>query len=201
MSHSAPPSVRSFQTRAALYGRLDAHLRQKTRFFGAAALTNQVLAYLASARSGLLCSPATANWLCSIGACLEARNIRLADRIGRRYFAGAALDQQLVSVEQSMVEDALKAARGAQRGNYTATLAEMNALLNDRLWPALFWPRSEVRGYARILATVRSDLGSPIEFSQQRHRETIGTALIAALRRRDSHQSRVNRPDAAPCAD
>jgi hypothetical protein len=37
-----------FQRRAALYGRLDACLRHKTRFFGAAAVTNRVLGHMVS---------------------------------------------------------------------------------------------------------------------------------------------------------
>jgi hypothetical protein len=110
--HSASLSVRSFQTRAALYGRLDTHLRQKTRFFGAAAMTNRVLTCLASVRAGLLCSQATCAWLCSIGGGLEARNIRLAEQISRRQFADPRLDQELVSLEQTIVEDALAVARG-----------------------------------------------------------------------------------------
>ena len=191
--HSASLSLTSFQTRAALYGRLDAQLRQKTRFFGAAALTNRVLACLTTVRAAL-CSQATCDWLCSIGGCLEARNVGLAKQIGHRQLAGPTLDRELVAVEQSVVEAVLGGARRVD----AAALAEINALLNHWYRAALICPRADLRGYARVLATVRRELASPIDFGQQRHRETIGLALIAALRQRESNQ--VIRPDAGPCA-
>jgi hypothetical protein len=36
---------------------------------------------------------------------------------------------------------------------------------------------------------VRRELASPIDFGQQRHRESIGMALITALRRHESPQT------------
>jgi hypothetical protein len=169
-----------FQRRAALYGRLDAHLHHKTRFFGAACVTNRVLGHMASHTGHFLCSDDTYKWLLATGALLETTNIAIAKAVASGRLTGPSLDGRIVSIEQSIVEEALQSARTAQR--YPRLLSELNAHLNSCAagWMH-FWV--EVRWYSRVLSAVRETLASPIEFAAQAHREAIGLALIAALQR------------------
>jgi hypothetical protein len=176
----------SFQCRAALYARLDTHLRQKTRFFGAAFMTNRVLGYLVSARSGLSISEATCDWLARLGGALETANLDIARALDDLSLEGPSLDGAIVSREQSIVADALDTARIAQPGFHSRMLSELDILLNQRHWTALLRLNSDVYWYCRILSAVREQLACPIEFGSRRHRETIGMALIANLRREDN---------------
>jgi hypothetical protein len=173
-------SARLFQRRAALYGSLDDSLRHKTRFFGAASVTNRVLGHMASRTGHLLCSDDTFKWLLATGALLETANIAIAQAVASGRLAGPSLDGRIVSIEQSIVEEALQSARTAQR--YPRLLSELNAHLNG-CSAAWIHFRDEVRWYSRVLSVVRETLASRIEFAAQAHREAIGLALIATLQR------------------
>jgi hypothetical protein len=180
------PSLRlcpawSFQCRAALYARLDGRLHQKTRFFGAAFLTNRVLGYLASVRRGLPISEETCHWLAGMGELLEAANLNMAAALDTVCLAGRSLDASIVSHEQSTVEIALRKTRTAQPRLYSKVSSELDTLLNAGSWPALFRLSPTVNRYCQVLSAVRQQLAGPIEFAAQQHRETIGMALIASL--------------------
>jgi hypothetical protein len=65
-------------------------------------------------------------------------------------------------------------------------LPALDALLNHQSWISTFYCSAAVRWYRRVLAGVRHELKSPIEFARQRHREKVGMALISALRREEA---------------
>lgn len=175
--------ARRFHFRAALYGRLDAHLWHKTRFFGAACVTNRILGQLGSVTGSLLCSVETQHWLATTGALLERRNLAIASAVASGALTGPSLDGRIVAIEQSVVEEALQSPGAAVI--YPRIKSELNALLNHRCPAAWLHLRPEVSWYRRVLAGVRTGLDSPLDFSSQAHREAIGMALIAALRRAD----------------
>jgi hypothetical protein len=146
-------------------------------------MTNRVLGYLVSARSGLSISEATCDWLVRLGGALETANLDIAGALDDLSLEGPLLDGAIVSREQSIVADALDSVRTAQRGFHSRMLSELDILLNQRYWTALLRLSSDVNWYCRVLSTVRDELACPIEFGSRRHRETIGMALIANLRR------------------
>jgi hypothetical protein len=177
----APFSARPFELRAARYGQWDARLRHVTRFFGAACMTNRVLGYVGSRAGQLLCSEDTCRWLAGTGALLEAENVAIADALYRGRLGGPSLDARIVSIEQGIVEAALQAASGSP--HHSRLLAELNAHLNYGCSAARMHFNSGVRWYSRVLSAVRAELAGPLDFAVQGHREAIGLALIARLRR------------------
>lgn len=181
----ASTAGKRFQHRARLYGALDSRLRSKTRFFGAACVTNRVLGLLASVGSatvhGDLC--ACADWLSDLGASLETVNCAIADAVCSGRLTGLALDKRIVSLEQWVVEQSLEGARSSRTAVYFEVLPALDALLNQQGWLSILHFSSTVRWYRRVLSQVRDELRSPIEFARQAHREKIGLALIGALRR------------------
>jgi hypothetical protein len=180
---ASPTAVGRFQNRARLYGALDLRLRSKTRFFGAACITNRVLGHLASSRVGIPHTGMCADWLSELGTSLETVNRSLAEAVHTGHLVGPALDQRIVSIEQSAVEQSLERARTSGTSAYLRVLPLLDALLNHRSLISTLHFSSAVRWYRRVLAQVRDDLRSPIEFARQAHREKIGLALISALQR------------------
>jgi len=92
------------------------------------------------------------------------------------------LDERIVSTEQSIVERSLQDARRSRLTAYQQLLLELDALLNQQSWLSSLHFSPVVRWYSRVLAGVRFELKSPIEFARKLHREKIGIALINALR-------------------
>lgn len=183
---SSPTAARQFQSRARLYGALDSRLHAKTRFFGAACITNRVLAYAASVGGALAYAGACADWLADLGAALEAVNRSLAEVVYQGTEAGPQLDERIVCIEQSVVEQSLRDARSSRFNAYLEVLQALDAILNHASWLSALHVSSTVRWYRRVLAGVRDELNSPLEFARQNHREKIGMALITALRRGES---------------
>jgi hypothetical protein len=182
----SPTAARRFQRRAQWYETFDSRLRSKTRFFGAACVTNRVLGHLASVGGaiahGEVC--ACADWLSELGASLETVNRSIAEAVYTGRFAGPALDERIVSLEQSVVEQSLERARTSQTSAFEV-LPALDALLNHQGWFSILDISSAVRWYRRVLSEVREELRSPIEFARQAHREKIGLALICALQREE----------------
>jgi hypothetical protein len=176
-------AARRFRRRAQLYGALDARLHSRTRFFGAACLTNRVLGHLTSFGGALADADLCAGWLWDLGASLETVNRSIAEAVHTGRLAGPALDQRIVSIEQSAVERSLQSAKGARGNAHLEVLPALDVILNHQSWISTLHFSAAVRWYRRVLAEVRHDLQSPIEFARQLHREKIGMALIAALRR------------------
>jgi hypothetical protein len=173
-----------FQRRARIYAGVDARLHSKTRFFGAACATNHVLGHLASLRGAIACTKGCTDWLSALGASLETTNLSIADAVNSGRLTGRALDERIVSTEQSIVERSLQDARRSRLTAYQQLLLELDALLNQQRWLSSLHFSPVVRWYSRVLAGVRFELKSPIEFARQIHRETVGMALISALHRK-----------------
>lgn len=178
-----------FRRRAQLYGALDARLYARTRFFGAACVTNRVLGHLTSLGGALSDADLCAAWLLDLGASLETVNRSIAEAVHAGRLAGPALDEQIVSIEQSAVERSLQSAMEAQGSVYRGVVPALDAILNHQSWISTLHFSSAVRWYRRVLAGVRHELQTPIEFARQFHREKIGMALIAALRRDESSRA------------
>lgn len=184
----SPVAAERFQRRAHLYAALDLRLRSKTRFFGAACVTNRVLAHLASIEAAVSRAERCAAWLSELGSSLETVNRSIADSVHSGRLAGPALDERIVSIEQSVVERSLRSARTVRASPYGEVLPALDALLNHRSWIAALHFSPAVRWYRRVLTEVRDELRSPIEFARQLHREKIGLALIGALQREQRDQ-------------
>ena len=178
---------RQFELRARRYHELDSRLSEKTRFFGAACITNCVLGHLASGAGAAFCPRKCVAWLFELGAVLESQNLSIAAAITDEPTAGAQLDQRMVAIEQTLVEDSLRISQLQHRGSYSRLLVNLNSLLN-RSWFASFHFSATVRWYWQVLAEVRNDLAVPINFSEQYHRERLGMGLIRALHRESSVQ-------------
>src|SRR6185437_7667230 len=103
--------ARHFRRRALCYEHWDHCLASKTRFFGAASVTNRVLGHLVSLSVVRPRIEACAPWLSMLGVLLEGTNSALARAVTRGDLAGANLDYQIVSIEQSHVEERLRFAR------------------------------------------------------------------------------------------
>ena len=180
---SSQSAAHAFHNRARLYESLDSRLHAKTRFFGAACVTNRVLVHLAQSRSALARAEVCADWLSELGAALETVNRSIADALFDGSLAGPALDERIVSLEQSVVEHSLRKGRISRMGAYRDVLPAVDAVLNQSSWLSAFHFSPAVRWYRRVLGGVRQELASPLQFEQQSHRERIGMALISALRR------------------
>ena len=96
------------------------------------------------------------------------------------------MDERIVCIEQSVVEQSLRDARSSRFNAYLEVLQALDAILNHASWLSALHVSSTVRWYRRVLAGVRDELNSPLEFARQNHREKIGMALITALRRGES---------------
>jgi hypothetical protein len=182
LEESSPTAAGRFRYRARLYGELDSRLHSKTRFFGAASVTNCVLGDLATI--GLASAPANrcAGWLADLGSSLETLNRSIAEAVHLGCLAGPGLNARIVSIEQAVVEQSLQRARASRTSDYFDVLPVLDALLN-RGWMPTYHFSPAVRCYRRVLAQVRDELRSPIEFARHQHREKIGMALICELQR------------------
>ena len=169
----------AFQQRALWYRDLDLELRHKTRFFGAAALTNRVLARLFGHHPQAI-SEASAESLSRLGAHLERFNVDLAESARQSARAGPALDRRLVQAEQRVAQIHWQARLCEKQRSMIER--EINGLLNEsniacllaRLW-------SDSRDYCSVLTALRARLGGPLDFAVESHRIAIGCALIEQL--------------------
>lgn len=129
-------------------------------------------------------SSACCRWLWNIGALLETINFALANEVGKGSLCGPGLDERLIGIEQSAVEDALQRARTRGRpAGYADFALQMNDLLNNGPWMGALHFSPKVRWYSRVLVSVREQLAAPLDFARQQHREAIGVRLTRALQR------------------
>jgi hypothetical protein len=175
-----------FRRRAALYAGLDARLRNKTRFFGAACLTNCVLAHLVTIDNSISSSGTCIRWLWNLGALLETINLAAAEDLKAESEVGPALDEHLISKEQAAVEKSLQ-------GATADFVLQMNRFLNHDRWLGALHFSPEVRWYSGVLVNLREELASPLDFARQPHREAIGVSLTRALRRDERDREYRNR--------
>ena len=160
----------------------------RTRFFGAAALTNAVFAQLFSLLPRLSLAHGY-RFLSEAGAVLECANLNWACELRQRSNAGWGLDYELVSREQRLLQALLQARAAEQR----PICGELDALLNEGHLAAVSaraLPRS--RRYSQVLKSVRAEVGGALEFASERHRVRIGLRLVHQLRslerRRNSYR-------------
>jgi hypothetical protein len=170
-----------FHRRAALYTQMDRRLWEKTRFFGAAAMTNKVLARLFEFHPTLI-SIESGRLLQTLGAGLEQFNLRLAGAIRPGDQSGGVLDRRLVQAEQRLAQVHWRGSC-AVSADRKVVEGELNDLLNDShvlCQFARFWKES--RDYSRVLAAVRLRMKVRLDFGNESHRVDIGCALIDHLR-------------------
>jgi hypothetical protein len=167
-----------FSVRALLYQGWDEKLRVKTRFFGAASLTNRVLAFLAG-HPGARAFRGRGEWLAALGGMLLPANISLARALCSASLVSGSWDARIVAMEQRMVQNFLATTQSYREKR--RMIAEMNFLLNLRGPLVSRCENAAVRCYAGILDGVREQLGLPLDYSLQQHREKIGLGVISAL--------------------
>jgi hypothetical protein len=176
--------VSDFHARVCLYAYWDRVLSRRTRFFGAAAVTNAALIELFS-RIGvnLLVSRFTREFLASVGGVLERMNVEWARRIATGSMQVENLDNRMIVAEQAVVQDCLARLHYIDCAAYAGTVVEI-----DRV---LAWARcggSPARwlcartAYATVLQHVADELGRSASFAVQNDREAIGRMLIRHLR-------------------
>jgi hypothetical protein len=173
-----------FRHRARLYANWDARLAAKTRFFGAAAVTNAALVELFSVRGERIClSGRTSEFLSKVGRALEIANIEMGHRIMGAIRVQGDLDAEMVAAEQARVEQMLRLLECADPPGYAATVAQMNRLLSF-LSSTVAVPKWFSNGatYGRVLRIVTEHLARSPTFARQSDRERIGQTLIRQLR-------------------
>ncbi len=177
--------ARPFVQRQMLYARLDAEVETCTRFFAAAALTNAVFAQLFSVVPRRSLSRAH-RFLREAGAVLESANLQFVSDI-RQIPRGSALDQYLVSREQSLIQRLLEEGKTQAHGYDRRLCRELNGLLNGHpvavLLSRLF---TCSRRYHGILEKTRRELGLALNFANESHRIHIGLGLIRHIREDDA---------------
>jgi hypothetical protein len=173
-----------FSRRAQLYACLDQSLAQRTRFFGAAALTNSVLAVLFSRGTLLLTvSSATGEFLRRLGSSLEDFNLERVRLLEGAVSSGESLDVAMVQSEQAQVQDRLTRLKLYSTSVHGAVITELDRILNSCRWLATCGSRcAGVAAYRSALPRVRAELGCAIHFEDRFHRECIGGTLIGQLR-------------------
>ena len=175
-----------FRRRMRLYAQWDLRLAPRTRFFGAAALTNEALAELFSRFTARIClSGSTAGFLTGLGHLLEGVNVRLACEIERGRLTATDLDVRMVACEQSIVEVQLNRLRSTDAGAHlraTAQIDRVLTLVRFAATPARLCASGAA--YWSVLRGVGTDLGRSARFALQTDRERIGLGLIRQLRGR-----------------
>jgi hypothetical protein len=169
-----------FADRVRLYAGLDEKLHAKTRFFGAAAVTNAALVELCSL-------PCPGRWRFAIdyfgliGTALETLNIKWARSIEGGAGAKVDLDSSLVTLEQLEVERLLR--QHQSQHCHGRALEQINWLLQ---WVhPLARPLTHCPGigiYRQVLAHLRARLGRRVDFALLEDRIGIGHALTRSLR-------------------
>jgi hypothetical protein len=179
-----PYAHSEFAARAGLYAEWDRKLHPKTRFFGAAAVTNAALVELCSLRYSKRWLGPAAGLLSTIGRHLERLNIEIAERILHGTQSSADLDRSLVVLEQAALEQVLQQeARRTPGGSHVDAIHQINGLLLCvewwSVWPSNRWPCAQL--YRHVLRAVRVNLGRRPNFAALSDRVNIGHTLIRAL--------------------
>jgi hypothetical protein len=175
-----------FARRQVIYTRLDSQFRTRTRFFAAAALTNQLLSTLFQAMPGLI-SATGHDFLNRLGSALEVINLNWARTMPQNSPGGPSLDEFLVRTEQAVAQEYCDEFRARAMESWQSVRREMNALLNGErriaICAAAF---KHGRDFRRVLAMTRRELSADLDFALEAHRVRIGCALIDKLILMDS---------------
>jgi hypothetical protein len=172
-----------FAARARLYADWDRKLRGRTRFFGAAAVTNAALVELCSLKgSQRLLGNAAGGLLSAVGRRLERLNTECAKRIERGSLRDRDLDRLLIVMEQTTVERVLQQNVQLAPNCNEQAVEQINRLLSwvERwAWLSGRWPNGCI--YSDVLRQVRDELGRQPDFAVLGDRVGIGQALIRSL--------------------
>ncbi len=173
-----------FLHQARLYRRWDRQLFLQTRFFGAAALTNALLADLLSRPAAWLwLVPSTQELLLGAGARLEVLNCNVAHELAECSLRDDALDARLVMIEQSALEHFLHASQASDATAHAVVMSQLDLLLDLRAWRQLcaFQLNPAACLYEHVLKRVRQELNRRVRFASQSDREHIGRTMMALL--------------------
>jgi hypothetical protein len=173
-----------FARRAERYSSLDQRLAGYTRFFGAAALTNAVLAELCAHRARWIwLSPPTISAMMSLGGYLEAVNVNCARSIERAIRSPGSLDASFIEMEQVVVESILRNWARRCMPRYRQLIAELDRVLGVVAsgWVPLR-SSAHVHQYIKVLRVVKATAGRCPSFASCADRMRIGNALIAEIR-------------------
>lgn len=170
-----------FLIRYGLYSTLDRQLNGYTRFFGAAAMTNAVLAHCPRLQSPIerTCYP----FLNNLGKELQTANLRFAAAISLDTLMGPALDRHLICNEQRLVQTYIASRQSLAGGHWERIRRNLNDLLNERSALSVMarcFARS--REYYSVLRHIREEVGV-LDFANESHRVRIGLGLTRHLRR------------------
>jgi hypothetical protein len=167
-----------------VYESLDRSLAQHTRFFGAAALTNSVLAVLFSRQTRFVTvSSVTGQFLWRLGAHLEDFNLERVGLIRGAETAVESLDVAMVQSEQAQVQEQLNRLKLSSTSLHAVVVTELDRILNSSGWLGACGTRyAGMATYRSALRRVRAQLGCAINFGDRFHRECIGGTLIGELR-------------------
>ncbi len=173
-----------FQARMRLYVYWDQRLAGLTRFFGAAALTNALLAELHPC-CRLWVSRSALHFLNVVGARLQTVNMCLARQLADAPLYAVDLDQRIVWHEQSVVEGLLQSLQRNHRARIQGIIVELDRLLSLGSSSALAGTPN-LRVYSAVLRAVTRDLGRRIQFAGRGDRVRIGCGLTDYLRQQVS---------------
>jgi hypothetical protein len=170
-----------FESRSALYSRLDEQFCDRTRFFAAAALINSIFARLLEFFPAVRRSRSF-TFITEVGAALEIANLQYAGEINKQSPSRQTLDHALVCAEQRLLQFYVQAHQAQRPHHWESIRRELNALLNDRYAASLLSPSFGNRCFARVLQEVRAHMGTALDFATESHRIRIGVRLIEHIR-------------------
>ncbi|HEX3950182.1 MAG TPA: hypothetical protein VHW95_10070 [Steroidobacteraceae bacterium] len=177
------PAPNPYLRRAALYAGMDGLLCRHTRFFGAAAQTNVLLAALLAPAARFALSRDARHFLGDIGGRLEGLNLSIARKIAAGRYRPQDLDHAMVDSEQSAVQSHIDQWRLTNAHRFGLIARELDALMNGRhICSLLGRVHAAAASYIGTLEEVRRRLGHPIAFVRQKDRVSVGCALIGRIR-------------------
>jgi hypothetical protein len=179
--------VDSFASRAALYENWDARLRERTRFFAAAALINAALVEWCShpliPESAFT---AAMGFLAGLGTHLQVLNVATAERIESGHWGADESDITLITLEQTSAEKLLQQLALTDQHGHGRVIRQLDRLLYclGRAWRVALsscGPSIVLLGHA--VRTAQIARKAPISFVSMSDRIDIGKALVRLLRR------------------
>jgi len=170
--------------RATLYAEMDGVVGSQTRFFAAASATVQLLADMEiPIVGGLGTSASTRTFLSTLSTRLESTNRQMEQSIlsGMSIAGTGSLDERLVHIEQTRVQEELDTLSSANPGGYKELISQVNKMLNATGGAGSALPSD--KAYQGVLNSVRKSLGRDIDFSKKSDREAIGKGVIDYVRK------------------
>jgi hypothetical protein len=161
----------------------DGEINQHTDFFGAAAMTCDMLDWLDTSlgRSMADICPDTFKWLETMSAALENWNRDMAEKVRRREVAEqirADLNLSLVRMEQRLVQEAIDKLRAEQPGDAEIIVTRLSKLLNGG-WAQDYGLGKFVLGsFGPAISLALSKKGAPLDYGCYEDRILIGDCAV-----------------------